>query len=154
MYIYKKKSKGRMRDLPTKYKNLIRIWFKLLYYTIKLIHKLVQLWLFIKTDQSFSNCFFFLIRNEEEYINRRKDTGEIKVTKEREETKGRMRCPSYTNWTKEKTPNNRTLKTKRNPNNLQTFEAQTAIQLSCKTLRGTPLNSLWKFINTPLTPIP
>ena len=43
-------------------------------------------------------------------------------------TKGRMRGPSYKNWTKEKTPNNRTLKTKRNPNNHQTFEAQTAIQ--------------------------
>ena len=86
--------------------------------------------------------YLFLIRNKEEYINRRKDTGERKVTKEREESKGRMRGPSYTNWTKEKTPNNRTLKTKRNPNNLQTFEAQTAIQLSCKTLRGTPLKAL------------
>ena len=72
--------------------------------------------------------YLFLIRNEEEYINRRKDTGERKVTKEREESKRRMRGPSYTNWTKEKTPNNRTLKTKGNPNNLQTFEAQTAIQ--------------------------
>ena len=44
-----------------------------------------------------STAFFFLIRNKEEYINRRKDTGERKVTKEREETKGRMRGPSYTN---------------------------------------------------------
>ena len=55
-----------------------------------------------------------MIRNEEKYINRRKDIGERKDTKEREETKGRMRGPSYTNWTKEKTPNNRNLKTKRN----------------------------------------
>ena len=43
--------------------------------------------------------YFFLIRNEEEYINIRTDTGEIKETKEREKTKGRMRGPSYTNWT-------------------------------------------------------
>ena len=62
-----------------------------------------------------------MIRNEEKCINRIKDTGERKDTKEREETKGRMRGPSYTNWTKEKTPNNRTLKTKRNPNILQTY---------------------------------
>ena len=41
--------------------------------------------------------FFFFIKNEEEYINRRKDTGERKDTKEREESKGRMRGPSYTN---------------------------------------------------------
>ena len=41
--------------------------------------------------------FFFLIRNEEKCINRRKDIGERKDTKEREETKGRMRGPSYTN---------------------------------------------------------
>ena len=41
--------------------------------------------------------FFFLIRNEEEYINIRTETGEIKETKEREKTKGRMRGPSYTN---------------------------------------------------------
>ena len=41
--------------------------------------------------------FFFLIRNEEKYINRRKNTGERKDTKEREESKGRMRGPSYTN---------------------------------------------------------
>ena len=60
-----------------------------------------------------------MIRNEEKYINRRKDTGERKDTKEREETKGTMRGPSYTNWTKEKTPNNRNLKTKRNPNILK-----------------------------------
>ena len=85
--------------------------------------------------------FFFFIRNEEKYINRRKDTWERKDTKEKEETKGRMRGPSHTNWTKEKTPNNRNLKTKRNLNILQTFEAQTAIQLSCKTLRGTPLKA-------------
>ena len=86
-------------------------------------------------------AFFFFIRNKEEYINRKTNIREIKETKEREKTKGRMRSPSYTNWTKEKTPNNRTLKTKRNPNNLQTFEAQTAIQLSCKTFRGTPLKA-------------
>ena len=60
-------------------------------------------------------------------------------TREREKTKGRMRGPSHTNWTKEKTPNNRTLKTKRSPINLQTFETQTPIQLSCRTFRGTPL---------------
>ena len=41
--------------------------------------------------------FFIFIRNEEKYINRRKDTGKRKVTKEREENKGRMRGPSYTN---------------------------------------------------------
>ena len=35
--------------------------------------------------------FFFYIRNEEKYIDRRKDTGERRDTKEREETKGRMR---------------------------------------------------------------
>ena len=43
------------------------------------------------------NFFFFFIRNEEEYINRRTDTGERKETKEREKTKRRMRGPSYTN---------------------------------------------------------
>ena len=52
-----------------------------------------------------------------------------------------MRGPSYTNWTKDKTPNNRTLKTKRNPINLQTFETQTPIQLSCKMFKGTPLKA-------------
>ena len=41
--------------------------------------------------------FFFFIRNEEEYINRRTETGETKEAKEREKTKGRMRGPSYTN---------------------------------------------------------
>ena len=91
--------------------------------------------------QKYIYIYIFFIKNEEEYINRRKDTGERKDTKEREESKGRVRGPSYTNWTKEKTPNNRTLRTKRNPNKLQTFEAQTAIQLSCKTLRGTPLKA-------------
>ena len=48
-------------------------------------------------DPETPHFFYLFIRNEEEYINRRKDTGEIKVTKEREETKGRMRGPSYTN---------------------------------------------------------
>ena len=48
-------------------------------------------------EKLFYFFFFFLIRNEEEYINIRTDTGEIKETKEREKTKGRMRGPSYTN---------------------------------------------------------
>ena len=65
--------------------------------------------------------------------------GEIKETRERGKTKGRMRGPSYTNRIKDKTPN--TLKTKRNPINLQTFETQTPIQLSCRMFRGTPLKA-------------
>ena len=52
-----------------------------------------------------------------------------------------MRGPSYTNRTKDKTSNNRTLKTKRNPINLQTFETQTPIQLSCRVFSGTPLKA-------------
>ena len=45
----------------------------------------------------------FLIRNEEDYINKRTNTEEKKETKEREKkTKGRMRGPSYT-ITKENT---------------------------------------------------
>ena len=49
------------------------------------------------TSERKQNPYFFFIRNEEKYINRRKYTGERKDTKEREETKGRMRGPSYTN---------------------------------------------------------
>ena len=45
----------------------------------------------IAIEEAIDSMFFFLIKNEEKYINRRKDT------KKREETKGRMRGPSYTN---------------------------------------------------------
>ena len=40
---------------------------------------------------------YFLIRNEENYINRRKETRERRDTREREENKRRMRGPSHKN---------------------------------------------------------
>ena len=46
--------------------------------------------------------FFFFIRNEENYIKRRKDTRERRDTREREENKRRMRGPSHKNKTKQK----------------------------------------------------
>ena len=85
--------------------------------------------------------FFFLIRNEEDYINIRTNTGEKKEKIEREKNQGKDERSFLHKLTKEKTPNNRTLKTKRNPINLQTFETQTPIQLSCRMLRGTPLKA-------------
>ena len=46
--------------------------------------------------------FIFLIRNEEKYINRGKDTGERRDTREREKTKRRMRGPSHKTKTEQK----------------------------------------------------
>ena len=43
--------------------------------------------------------YFFFIRNEENYIKRRKDTRERRDTREREENKRRMRGPSHKNKT-------------------------------------------------------
>ena len=85
--------------------------------------------------------FFFLIRNEEDYINKRTNTGEKKETIEREKNQEKDEISSFLHKYQGKTPNNRTLKTKRNPINLQTFETQTPIQLSCRMLRGTPLKA-------------
>ena len=52
-------------------------------------------------------CFFFLIRNEENYIKRRKDTRERRDTREREENKRRMRGPSF--------PQNKTEQKRKHP---------------------------------------
>ena len=40
---------------------------------------------------------YFLIRNEENYINRRKETRERRATRESKENKRRMRGPSHKN---------------------------------------------------------
>ena len=50
-----------------------------------------------------------------------------------------MRDPSYTNWTTEKHPTK--AKNKEKPPQTQTLEAQTSLQLSCNTFRGTPLKA-------------
>ena len=81
-----------------------------------------------------------MIRNEEDYINKRTNTGEKKETIEREKNEGKDER-SFLHKYQGKTPNNRTLKTKRNPINLQTLETQTPIQLSCRMLRGAPLKA-------------
>ena len=56
----------------------------------------------------------FLIRNEEDYINKRTNTGEKKETKEREKHQGKDER-SFLHKYQRKTPNNRTLKTKETP---------------------------------------
>ena len=57
----------------------------------------------------------FLIRNEEDYINKRTNTGEKKETKEREKNQEKDERSFFLHKYQGKTPNNRTLKTKETP---------------------------------------
>ena len=81
--------------------------------------------------------FFFLSETKKNILIKEK----IQEKEEIQQKEKDERCLPQKNWTKEKTLNFRKLKNKEKPQHSQTIEAQNPVQLSCKTLRGTPLKA-------------